>query len=97
MKVNNQIHLIRKEFYVTPEVKRYINIYLIVGKYCYLIDCGVAGTEKLINQYLETIHHKMADIKGIFFTHSHPDHMGAAAKIKKQTGCDVYAPVEELP
>lgn len=96
MKVNNQVHLIRKEFFVTPEVKRYVNIYLIVGRYCYLIDSGVAGTEELIGQYLATIHHKMSDIKGIFLTHSHPDHIGAATEIKKQTNCQIYAPVEEL-
>ena len=47
MKINNQVHLIRKEFFVTPEVKRYINIYLIVGKHCYLVDSGVTGTHTL--------------------------------------------------
>ena len=26
MKIAENVHLIRKEFYVTPEVKRYINI-----------------------------------------------------------------------
>ena len=96
MKVNNQVHLIRKEFYVTPEVKRYINIYLITGKYCYLVDAGVAGTEILIEEYLKKINRKMTDIKGIFLTHSHPDHIGAAAEIKRQTNCRIYAPVEEL-
>lgn len=31
MKIAENVHLIRQEFYVTPEVKRFINIYLIVG------------------------------------------------------------------
>lgn len=97
MKINKQIHLIRKEFYVTPEVKRYINIYLIVGKYCYLVDSGVTGSEKIIEEYLESINRKMTDIKGIFLTHSHPDHAGAAAEIKRQSGCKVYAPLPEIP
>lgn len=44
MKINNQVHLIRKEFFVTSEVKRYINIYIIVGKHCYLVDSGVTGS-----------------------------------------------------
>ena len=47
MKIAENVHLIRKEFYVTPEVKRYINIYLITGENCYLIDSGVSGSEKL--------------------------------------------------
>ena len=50
MKINNQVHFIRKEFDVTPEVKRYVNIYLIEGEYCYLVDSGVAGTHILIEE-----------------------------------------------
>ena len=97
MKVNEQVHLIRKEFYVTPEVKRFINVYLIVGKICYLVDSGVKGTQNLIEEYLKSINRKMTDIKGVFLTHSHPDHIGAAAEIKRQTDCKIYAPAEELP
>lgn len=96
MKINEQVHLIRKEFDVTPDVKRYINIYLIVGKYCYLVDCGVAGTEKLIREYLASIQRDMTDIKAVILTHAHPDHVGAAAEIKRQTGCKLYAPLEEI-
>lgn len=96
MKVNEQVHLIRKEFYVTPEVKRYINIYLIVGKHCYLVDSGVTGSEILIEEYLKSINRKMTDIKGVLLTHSHPDHAGAATEIKRRSDCKIYAPVEEL-
>lgn len=97
MQITNQVHLIRKEFYVTPEVKRYINIYLIVGKYCYLVDSGVAGSHTLIEEYLKSMNRQMIDIKGIFLTHSHPDHIGAAAEIQRQTNCEIYAPMEEIP
>nr|MBP3599095.1 MBL fold metallo-hydrolase [Eubacterium sp.] len=97
MKVSKHVHLIRKEFNVTPTVKRYINIYLITGKYCYLIDSGVAGSETLIETYLASIGRKITDIKGVFFTHSHPDHIGAAAAIKRLTNCKIYAPAGELP
>lgn len=97
MQINEQVHLIRKEFFVTPEVKRYINIYLIVGKYCYLVDSGVAGSHTIIEEYLKSINREMTDIKGIFLTHSHSDHIGAAAEIHRQTNCKIYAPIEELP
>ncbi|MGN1165266.1 MAG: MBL fold metallo-hydrolase [Lachnospiraceae bacterium] len=97
MKINNQVHFIRKEFDVTPEVKRYVNIYLIEGEYCYLVDSGVAGVHTLVEEYLKTLGRSMADIKGIFLTHSHPDHIGAAAEIQRQTNCKIYAPIEEVP
>ena len=96
MKIAENVHLIRKEFYVTPEVKRYINIYLITGESCYLIDSGVFGSEKIIDEYLHSIGRNMSDIKGIFLTHAHPDHIGGAAKIKRITDCKVYAPMLEL-
>ena len=57
-----QVFLIRKDFFVTPQVKRYVNIYLIEGKYCYLVDSGVAGTQTLIEEYFKTINRSMEDI-----------------------------------
>lgn len=97
VKDNIQVHLIQKEFNVTPEIRRFINLYLLVGKYCYLIDSGVDGSEKEIEAYLKTIQRTMSDIKGIFLTHSHPDHAGAAAVLKKQTQAKIYAPFCEVP
>ena len=96
MKIAENVHLIRKEFYVTPEVKRYINIYLITGESCYLIDSGVSGSENIIDEYLHSIGRNISDIKGIFLTHAHPDHIGGAAEIKRITDCKVYAPMLEL-
>lgn len=96
MKITENVHLIRKDFFVTPKVKRYINIYLIAGENCYLIDSGVSGTEKIIDEYLRSIGRNMSDIKGIFLTHAHPDHIGGAAEIKRTTDCKVYAPMPEL-
>lgn len=92
MKINEYVHLIRKEFHVTETVKRYVNIYLITGENCYLVDSGVAGSEKIISEYMESIGRKLTDIKAVFLTHAHPDHIGAAAEIKRQTECQVYAP-----
>lgn len=95
MKITENVHVIRNEFQVTPQVKRYVNIYLLVGKWCHLIDSGVAGSEKIIKEYLESIGRKLSDVKSVFLTHSHPDHMGGAAELKKLTGCKIYAPSEE--
>ncbi len=97
MQITDLVHLIRQDFNVTPVVKRYVNIYLIVGEEgCYLIDSGVAGAEVLIKEYLQSLGKSMADIKGLFLTHSHPDHIGAAKRIKQESNCTVYAPQKEL-
>ena len=96
MKIMDNIHLIRNEFHVTPEVKRYVNIYLLTGENCYLIDSGVSGSAKIIEEYMHSIGRKLSDIKGIFLTHSHPDHIGGAAEIKSIAGVKVYAPKQEL-
>ena len=102
MKINSRVHLIRKDFFVTPQVKRYVNIYLIAGKYCYLVDSGVAGTQTLIEEYFKTINRSMEDVRGIFLTHSHPDHIGAFNAIMKNPAgitvdmvYDVYIDLEE--
>ncbi|MBP3569937.1 MAG: MBL fold metallo-hydrolase [Lachnospiraceae bacterium] len=96
MKITENVHLIRNEFQVTPQVKRYVNLYLIEGKSCYLIDSGVTGSERLIEKYLNSIGKTMSDIRGVFLTHSHPDHIGGAAELKRITGCKIYAPLEEM-
>ncbi|MGM9616175.1 MBL fold metallo-hydrolase [Butyricicoccus sp.] len=91
MKLCNGIHQIRIDFQVTPQVKRYVYVYLIESKYCYLIDTGVAGSETILAEYMKSIGRDLSEIKGIFLTHAHPDHIGGAARLKELTGCRIYA------
>ena len=93
--MKNKIHKIKIDFNVTQNIKRFVNVYIIEGKYLYLIDSGVAGSEKIIFDYIKKIGRKKEDIKGLFLTHSHPDHIGSASKIKEITGCKIYASKEE--
>jgi glyoxylase-like metal-dependent hydrolase (beta-lactamase superfamily II) len=82
-------------FHLTPQIERFVYVYLITGKDCYLIDTGVDGAEQIISEYLKNIGRDIGDIKAVLLTHSHPDHIGAAGKIKRQTGCKVYASAGE--
>lgn len=75
-----KVHQIRIDFHVTAQIKKYVFVYLIEAEYCYLIDTGVAGSQKIILEKLEQIGRKLSDIKGIFLTHAHPDHIGTAGK-----------------
>ena len=49
------------------------------------------GCEKQIIDYLDTIGRDISEIKGIFLTHAHPDHIGSAAWFQENTGCKIYA------
>ena len=92
------IHPIKIDFNVTPAILRYVYIYLIEGREaCYLIDAGVAGAEESIEGYLHTLGRDLSDLRAIFLTHAHPDHIGGAAGLKERTGCRIYASPGERP
>lgn len=86
-----QVHQIRIDFNVTKEIKRYVYVYLIEAEYCYLIDSGVAGCQDIICEKLKQIGKDVSDIRGLFLTHAHPDHIGTAAWFRENTGCKIYA------
>ncbi|MDO5151012.1 MAG: hypothetical protein Q4D76_16710 [Oscillospiraceae bacterium] len=62
---NTRIHQIKVDFNVTPEILRYVYVYIIEAKHCYLIDSGVSGCEKQILNYLTGIGRSAEDVKGI--------------------------------
>ena len=86
-----RVHQIRVDFAVTEQVKRYVFVYLIEAKSCYLIDSGVYGSEEQIAEYMKTIGRDISEVKAIFLTHAHPDHIGTAAWFQEHTGCKIYA------
>lgn len=91
MKICEGLHQIKINFHVTPQIERYVYVYILTGEHCYLIDTGVHGSEKKIEDYLHQIGYQIEDVHGIFLTHAHPDHMGSAYAIQKQSGCPIYA------
>lgn len=89
------IHAIKIPFKVpiSPErtIDRFAFSYLIFGESIHLIDCGVAGSETIIYDYIKEKGREPKEISSLILTHSHPDHIGAAKSIKKQTSCTVFA------
>ncbi|MGN1084181.1 MAG: MBL fold metallo-hydrolase [Lachnospiraceae bacterium] len=95
MRICENVYQIKIEFHVTPEIKRYVYVYLITGKYCYLVDAGVAGCEEIIGDYMEKLGRSLSEIKAVFLTHAHPDHIGGVAELKRKSGCEIYASAGE--
>lgn len=95
MEICNNVHQIRINFNVTDKIERYVYIYLITGRRCYIIDTGTAGCEAKIGRYMEGIGRRLEEVAAVFLTHAHPDHIGSAAALKRITGCKVYVPEKE--
>jgi glyoxylase-like metal-dependent hydrolase (beta-lactamase superfamily II) len=98
MRIEN-IHAIRVEFAipVAPDkaVPRFVYVYLLAGDRLCLIDTGVAGTEKAISTVVKSIGKDLTDIEIIILTHSHPDHIGSASRVRQLSGAKVWAHMNE--
>jgi len=89
------VHPLRIPFTVpgpAGPLPRFVNVYLILTPdRVTLIDTGVAGSEKVIFEYLRSIGRDPGEIGILILTHAHPDHIGAAKTIHETTGCSVAA------
>ncbi len=72
-------------------IERFVYVYVLEGDPLCLIDTGVAGAEKDIATALQKLDKDLSDIEVILLTHSHPDHIGAAASIQRQSKAQVWA------
>lgn len=95
MKLTDNIHLLQIDFEITlsPEKKlpRFVNVILIFGDKITLIDTGVKGSEEKIIAYIEQNNRSLSEIETVILSHSHPDHIGSARKIKELTNCLIFA------
>jgi glyoxylase-like metal-dependent hydrolase (beta-lactamase superfamily II) len=95
MQIINKIHLLELPFEIHfPNgqiIPRFVNSIIIFGKEITLIDTGVKYSIQSIFDYIERQGRKISEIKRIILSHSHPDHLGSAAKIKDLTHCKVLA------
>lgn len=99
MKLTENIHQLQIDFEIalTPEKKlpRFVNILIILGDKITLVDTGVKGSEQKIFEYIRSCSRDISEIENVILSHSHPDHIGSAARIKELTGCRVMAHTAE--
>ncbi len=88
MQVTEHIHAMKVPF---PGSTRFVYAYLIYGKQICLVDSGIASAKEMILNYIQKTGRDPKEINLLVQTHSHADHIGLSAEIKKISGCKVAA------
>jgi len=75
-----------------------VNAYLIEGDDgLTLIDAGFSGKAAAVFAAIRGLGHSLAQLKHLIFTHGHPDHIGSAAAIVRETGARTYLHPLDIP
>ena len=98
MRITDNIYLVASGskwgFGMTHELD--CNVYMIdTGEGCILIDAGTGLETYKMDAIIKSHGFQIKDIKAILLSHYHGDHACGAARIQKESGCLIYAPVEE--
>lgn len=90
MQILEDVYLIGGGEYGLSPIGNWCNVYLIDGgDELAIIDSGSGiGTEEIMNHIKEE-GFELKDIKYLFLTHFHFDHIGGAYEIKKATNCEI--------
>lgn len=88
MQITEHVHPIKIPF---PGSTRFVHAYLIFGRQFCMVDSGIAPGKDLVFDYLRKIGHEAKEVRWLLQTHSHSDHIGLSAEIKKASGCQVVA------
>ena len=62
-----------------------------------LIDAGFPGKESAVFGAIRSLGHSLDQLKHLIFTHGHPDHIGSAAAIVRESGARTYLHPLDIP
>lgn len=62
-----------------------------------LVDSGVYGSQEVIEKAITESGHRPEEVKAVFLTHAHPDHIGTAHYFREKYGAKIYAGEGERP
>ena len=95
MKITDKVHVLRLDFKISfspnRQIERFVNSVIIFDEKITIIDTGTKTAYRNIFKYIEDNGRNIADIDLLILSHSHPDHIGSAAEIKRKTNCRVIA------
>ena len=97
MPLGHQLHQVRVDFAVTPDVRRFVYLYAIAAHGVHVVDSGVAGAETALADRLRRVGRSLSEVRSILLTHAHPDHIGGAGRIREASGATVFASAADKP
>ena len=101
MKVTEHIHAIKIPFKLMvgsgTTLDRFVYAFLIYGERICLIDAGVSSSHNMIFDYVKKTGRDPREISLLVLTHAHPDHMGGAQSVQRESGCRVAAHKDDMP
>lgn len=62
-----------------------------------LVDTGLPKRAGAVTQGIESIGRSIADVRSIVLTHSHTDHVGNAARLKRDSQAEIYCSRADAP
>jgi glyoxylase-like metal-dependent hydrolase (beta-lactamase superfamily II) len=72
-------------------------VLLDAGPELVLVDAGFPGKASLVFDAIRQIGRNPRDLRHLIFTHGHPDHIGSAAEIVRETGATTYMHALDAP
>jgi len=89
------IKQLTEDLYVIPGL---VNMYVLrSGDSLVVIDTGFPDSASKILGGVRALGKKPGDVRHILLTHAHPDHIGSAAALRRETGATVWAHPLDAP